>query len=193
MELPIYKAILKETDQIELISLVENPAIETDFVAFSDETMIERFESDEKQMVIGPAMIPNKMIYRKSQFLGDFYTYFSKEEIEKIQYQYAKDLNFNKSNLNHNLKLENIIMLESWIIEDKEKDKSLLYGFDLPIGTWMVKYKIDNPDVWKKIKSKEIKGFSIEGYLSYQFEKIAMNKQEKISDLTLDILSNKKK
>jgi hypothetical protein len=57
----------------------------------------------------------------------------------------------------------------------------------------MVKYKIDNPDVWKKIKSKEIKGFSIEGYLSYQFEKIAMNKQEKISDLTLDILSNKKK
>ncbi len=68
-------------------------------------------------------------------------------------------------------------MVESWLIEDSTKDKSALYGFELPIGTWMLSVKVNNYDIWEKVKAKEVRGFSIEGYFS---DKLVEMKQGKL-------------
>jgi hypothetical protein len=172
MNIPIYEAYLNDGDEIQLISLVDKPAIERDFVAFNQEEVKQlQYFNEEQQMIVAPVMIPDKLILRQSDALGYFYTKFSKETIEKIRYQYSKDGNFNNSNLNHKDSIDGLIMLESWIKESKD-DKSNSYGFsDLPDGTWFVKYKVDNKEVWSKIKEGKINGVSIEGYISYAVQK----------------------
>jgi hypothetical protein len=171
MNIPIYEAMFNEGDEIQLISLVDRPAIERDFVAFSEEKKIVNYFNEDQQIIVSPVMIPDKLILRYNDKVGNFYTMFSKDTIEKIRYQYAKDNNFNKTNLNHKDNIDGIIMLESWI-KESNNDKSNSYGFnDLPIGTWFAMYKVDNQEVWSKIKEGKINGLSIEGYISYNTEK----------------------
>ena len=192
MNIPIYEAMFNEGDEIQLISLVDRPAIEREFVAFSEEEKIVNYFNEEQQIIVSPVMIPDKLILRYNDKVGNFYTMFSKDTIEKIRYQYAKDNNFNKTNLNHKDNIDGIIMLESWIKESND-DKSNSYGFnDLPIGTWFATYKVDNKEVWSKIKEGKINGLSIEGYISYNTEKF--EKQEvSITNKLLTIFSKKKK
>ena len=192
MNIPIYEAMFNEGDGIQLISLVDRPAIEREFVAFSQEEKIVNYFNEDQQIIVSPVMIPDKLILRYNDKVGNFYTMFSKDTIEKIRYQYAKDNNFNKTNLNHKDSIDGIIMLESWI-KESNNDKSNDYGFnDLPIGTWFATYKVDNKEVWSKIKEGKINGLSIEGYISYNTEKF--EKQEvSITNKLLDIFSKKKK
>lgn len=131
------------------------------------------FASDEKQIITGPAMIPNQLILRKDEKGNPFHVYFSKETIERIALKFLADNNTHNTDVNHdnNVVNENTL-LESWIIEDPEKDKSSALGFDLPKGTWMVSYKINNPETWQKIKRQELNGFSIEGQF---IEKLQQN------------------
>lgn len=168
-KLPVYEAKLIDSNHIELISFVENPAIQEEFVYFSE---IEKdyFESVDQMIVVAPVLVPNKLIDRKNDVYGYYQTFFSIDTIKKIQYQFARDNNFNKSNLNHDKNLNGIVMLETWM-KEFEVDKSTEYNFNLPIGTWFAKYKIDNKELWNRIKNREIRGMSIEGYLSYQFDK----------------------
>lgn len=169
-KLPVYEAKLINTNHIELISFVENPAIQEEFVYFSEQKEKDYFESVDQMIVVAPVLVPNKLIDRKNDLYGYYQTYFSIDTIKKIQYQFARDNNYNKSNLNHDKNLNGIVMIETWIKEFDE-DKSNEYGFKLPIGSWFAKYKIDNKDLWTRIKKREIRGMSIEGYLSYQFDK----------------------
>jgi hypothetical protein len=192
MSIPIYEAMFNEGDEIQLISLVDRPAIEREFVAFSEEEKIVNYFNEDQQIIVSPVMIPDKLILRYNDKVGNFYTMFSKETIEKIRYQYAKDNNFNKTNLNHKDSIDGIIMLESWIKESND-DKSNNYGFnDLPIGTWFATYKVDNKEVWSKIKEGKINGLSIEGYISYKTEKFE-NQEVSITNKLLNIFSKKKK
>lgn len=177
---PIYEAYLQDGDEIQLISLVDKPAIERDFVAFSQEEVKQlQYFNEEQQIIVAPVMIPDKLILRNSDALGYFYTRFSRNTIEKIRYQYSKDGNFNNANLNHKDSIDGLVMLESWIKESKD-DKSNNYGFsDLPNGTWFVKYKVDNKEVWQKIKEGKINGVSIEGYISYAVESFKKKDDDK--------------
>lgn len=190
MNIPIYEAMFNEGDEIQLISLVDRPAIERDFVAFSEQEKIVNYFNEDQQIIVSPIMIPDKLILRYNDKVGNFYTMFSKETIEKIRYQYAKDNNFNKTNLNHKDNIDGIIMLESWIKQSND-DKSNMYGFnDLPIGSWYGMYKVDNKEVWSKIKEGKINGLSIEGYISYNTEKF--EKQEvSITNKLLTIFNKK--
>lgn len=185
---PIYEAFLNDGDEIQLISLVDKPAIERDFVSFNQEEVRQlQYFNEEQQMIVAPVMIPDKLILRYSDALGHFYTKFSKDTIEKIRYQYSKDGNFNNSNLNHKDSINGLIMLESWIKESKD-DKSNSYGFnDLPVGTWFVKYKVDNKEVWQQIKEGKINGVSIEGYISYAVQKF---KKQDYENVLIDYFSN---
>jgi hypothetical protein len=192
MSIPIYEAMFNEGDEIQLISLVDRPAIEREFVAFSEEEKIVNYFNEDQQIIVSPVMIPDKLILRYNDKVGNFYTMFSKDTIEKIRYQYAKDNNFNKTNLNHKDNIDGIVMLESWIKESND-DKSNSYGFnDLPIGTWFATYKVDNKEVWSKIKEGKINGLSIEGYISYKTEKFE-NQEVSITNKLLTIFSKKKK
>lgn len=149
---------------VTAISLVTDPAIEVDFFAFNKETsevkQVTPLKSDEaKQMIIAPAMIPNKQIYRQAL---DGYVFFSEDSIQKFAYEYLKHFNHNTT-LEHKVKVdEGIYVVESWIVES-ENDKAYDYGFDVPKGTWMVKMHVENPTLWDKyIASGELKGFSVE-------------------------------
>ena len=122
------------------------------------------FSEDDQMIITGPAMTPNIMIPRKDADGNMFHVYFTEETIEKISKRFLEESNHNNTDINHddNLVEENTL-LESWIVEDPEMDKSKALGFDVPKSTWMVSYKINNEDTWKMIKDGSLSGFSITG------------------------------
>tara|TARA_R110000824_G_scaffold382472_1_gene575677 strand:- start:946 stop:1800 length:855 start_codon:yes stop_codon:yes gene_type:complete len=158
---------------IDAISLVTAPAIEQDFVFFGKEKNNLTFAKvdEEKRMLISPALIPLKQIFRYDpQKDAEYYVYFSKETVRKASELYLKHNNHHKATYEHQDRVSGVLTVESWIIEDPKMDKSTLYGFSLPQGTWMVKMRIDNEELWSKIKDGELKGLSIEGYFTDRFE-----------------------
>lgn len=162
--------IEKETDGIDAVSVVDFPAIESNFVALNSqiETKLAQI-SEEKKLLMGAALIPNKQIYRKYGE-DEFYVYFSSDTIRKASQNFLKSGNQSNATLQHKDKIDGMTVVESWIVEDAEKDKSTLYGFNMPKGTWMISMKVDNDEVWDKVKAGEIKGFSIEGYFADKLE-----------------------
>ena len=166
---------MQEMMGIQAISIVENPAIEEDFVALKTQKVEFATQSEEKRILMGAALIPNKPIYRRSGE-EEFYVYFSKDTIRKASELFFQNGNQNKSTLEHEAELQKLSVVESWIVEDTEKDKSRLYGMDMPVGTWMISMKVNNPDIWENyVKTGKVKGFSIEGYF---VDKVNFNKQE---------------
>lgn len=165
----IIELIIDEENEfsgIEAISVVENPAIEEDFIALKEHKEVKLAEVDkEKRILMGAALIPNKKIFRKGQE-EDYYIFFSEDTVRKASELFLMNGNQNNSTLEHNIELNGMSVVESWIIEDEKKDKSRKYDFDLPVGTWMVSVKVNNDDVWNQVKAGEVKGFSIEGYFA---------------------------
>lgn len=176
-ELKSKELILEGEAEVEIISLVKKPAIEVDFLKFSiAERMI--FAEADKQIITGPALIPDKLIYRIDESTGEEYNvFFSIDTVKKISEQYLMKFNQANVNLEHDTMVNDICISESWIIEDPTMDKSTSLGFSLPKGTWMVSMKVNNPKVWNLIKSGEYKGFSIEGHL---VQKLAIQHNKKI-------------
>ena len=173
-----------ESLAIDAISLVNSPAIEVDFVFFGKEKNNLTFAKvdEEKRELIAPALIPNKQIYRyDANTDSDYYVYFSKDTVKKAAYSYLKHNNHHKATYEHQQRVAGVLTVESWIIEDTDKDKSSLYGFSLPAGSWMVKMAIENDDLWQRIKEGELKGLSIEGYFVDKLEK--MGKQYTDEDI----------
>lgn len=164
---PVYEIALNddvENSGMFGISLVDRPAIEEGFVYFSEEQNTSFvFESEEKGLVVGPIMIPNKMILRKNYKTGEFYyVVFTEEVIDDIMYRYSKNGRFNIFTVQHNgEKFEGAVMLEVWK-KESNNDKSVDYGYDLPKGTVFAKVKIEDDTLKKSIKDGEINGFSIE-------------------------------
>jgi len=175
----IIELILNEEDEksgIDAISVVESPAIESDFIALNKHQIELKTIDDEKKILMGLALVPMKQIYRRNEKTNEeYYIYFSKETIRKASQLFLKNSNQNNATLEHQTKIDGMTIVESWIVEDAKKDKSALYNFNAPVGSWMVSMKVDNPEIWKKVKSGEVKGFSIEGYFA---ENIEASKQE---------------
>ena len=160
---------------IDAISLVTSPAIEVDFVYFNNSKNNLTFAKvdEEKRELISPALIPNKQIYRyDANTDSDYYVYFSKDTVKKAAYSYLKHNNHHKATYQHEQRVSGVLTVESWIKEG-EQDKSNLYGYDLSVGTWFVKMKIENEDLWERIKEGELKGLSIEGYFIDKLETLS--------------------
>jgi len=155
---------------VEKISVVANGAIESDFIALNNQEIKLAEISKEKRLLMGALLIPNKPIYRKS---GDdeYYIFFSKDTIAKASQLYLQNGNQSEATLEHNENLKGLTLVESWIVENKEKDKTALYGLDVPVGTWMGSVKCDNDEVYQMAKDGVVKGFSIEGYFADKLEK----------------------
>tara|TARA_R110000772_G_scaffold29856_7_gene74374 strand:+ start:793 stop:1803 length:1011 start_codon:yes stop_codon:yes gene_type:complete len=122
------------------------------------------FSTDDQMIVTGPAMIPLALIPRKDELGNTFHVYFSKETVQKIAKKFLADNNTHNTDVNHddNVVAENTL-LESWIVQDSKMDKATALGFDVPDGSWMVSYKINNKDTWNKIKEGSLNGFSVTG------------------------------
>jgi hypothetical protein len=166
----IVELIIDEDSQelaIDAISLVSAPAIEQDFVFFGKEKNNLTFAKidEDKRMLVSPALIPNKQIFRHNpNTQEDYYVYFSKDTVRKSSELYLRNNNHHKATEEHSERVSGVLTVESWIIDDPKMDKSTLYGFSLPKGTWMISMRINNDELWSKIKDGSLKGLSIEGY-----------------------------
>lgn len=170
----IVELIIDENDEfngVEAISIVENPAIEEDFVALKDQKDIKLAEvSSEKRILMGALLIPNKPIYRRNED-EEYYIYFSRDTVLKASQKYLKSGNQKNSTLEHQMNIQGLTLVESWIKEDMKYDKSAKYDMNVPIGTWMGTVKVDNDDIWNEyVKTGKVKGFSIEGYFADKAE-----------------------
>jgi len=171
----------QEDSGIEAISIVESPAIESDFVALNSEEIKLAEISKEKKILLGALLIPNKPIYRKGDD-GEYYIFFSKETIVKASQMYLKNGYQNKTTIEHEKTLEGLTLVESWIVEDEVQDKSRKYGLNVPVGTWMGAVKVNNDEIWKEyVKTNKVKGFSIEGYFADKMERPKEMVQEDLS------------
>ncbi len=145
---------------------------------------------DEKRIVTGPVMIPNKMILRRDEDGNPFYIYFTKETIRKMSEKFFAKNKHNNTDINHdeNITTENTL-IESWISESIQHDKSYKYGFALPQGTWYVSYKINDDETWNLIKEGELRGFSLAGGFIQKMKSI--DPEAKLNDIK-DILKQVK-
>ena len=174
------------------ISMVESPAIESDFVALSKEEEKRVFlESDERHMVYGAALIPDKDIYRNNGE-QEFYISFTKESIEKMSQEFMKNYRQNEVTLDHDEMANDITITESWLVEDPYKDKANALGINVPKGSWMIGMKVNQIDVWERVKSGELKGFSVESMISLEdFSKQNTNNMNiETNDMFWDKLKN---
>tara|TARA_R110000744_G_scaffold5263_3_gene18351 strand:- start:4038 stop:4619 length:582 start_codon:yes stop_codon:yes gene_type:complete len=171
---------------IDAISIVSEPAINSSFVALN-QNKVQLAEVDaDRHILIGAALIPDKPIYRH-QDGEEFHVYFSKRTVRRAMELFFKFGNQNNSTLEHEHKLNGLSVVESWIVEDKKKDKSAIYSLDVPVGTWCVSVKVENDAVWSEwVKEKKVSGFSIEGFfcdrLKAQQEAKMMTELTKILD-----------
>jgi tellurite resistance protein len=164
-DLPIFDIILNEEDLnqgVGMISLVDSPAIGVDWIKLSKQAQISFKADKERQMLYGPFLIPNMLIYRQDNINGEYYVRFSKEEIDKIATKFNEDLNSKNINLMHTDTKVDAFVAQNWVIEGQQ-DKSRNLGFDLPEGSWFGGVKIKDQSFWnEKVKNNEVKGFSVE-------------------------------
>ena len=154
---------------IDAISIVEAPAIESNFIALKSHEIKFAQVDAEKRILMGPVLIPDKPIFRKQVMNGEmqeFYVYFSKDTVRKASQMFLMKGKQGNATIEHELAVKGVCMVETWIKEDMEKDKSAIYGMNDPIGTWMGCLKVSNDEVWADAKDGKFKGFSIEGYFA---------------------------
>ena len=169
----VYQMFVDEEDMdsgVFAISLVENPAIEANWITLSKQHKIELKAADtEKRILLGPVLIPNKLIPRYDDQTGEEYDIqFDAPVIEKAAQLYMQRQHNNSATLEHADAIEDLSVVESWIIADPKLDKSTAYGLLYPKGTWMVMMKVNNPEIWDDyVKTGAVKGFSLEGLFGH--------------------------
>lgn len=153
------------------ISLVESPAIEEEMVALEKQEPIKiQLANEEKHMVYSAVLIPDKPIYRRNADGDEYYLEFTKESIEKMSQEFMKEYRQAEITVDHEDIAPEVTVVESWLKSDLYKDKSVALGLNesLPIGTWFAGMKVNNVDVWERIKSGELKGFSVESMIALE-------------------------
>jgi len=179
--------LVDDEDGVFANSFVHSGAIERDFVFFGKEEMFFKSVNDEKRLVAGPLLVPNKKILRVDGEGKRYFVYFTPETIEKIARKFMKDGNGHEVTLEHgNKKVNDIYLTESWIVAQSAKDKSNLYNFTLPIGTWFGVYKVENDEVWDKVKDGTFRGYSIEGLFEHRKSDIKLSLEKSIDELSDD-------
>lgn len=142
------------------VSLVDEPAIEQDFLTFAKEKIY--FANEEKHLIVGAVMIPDLRILRLDENRKPYYVYFTKETIEKIAHSFIREGRLDQFNLQHNTDTGKVHIVESWLTDGKDS------RFDVPEGSWMIAAKVEDPDIWDSIKAGRFNGFSLEGTFSYR-------------------------
>ena len=166
------------------VSLVEDPAIESNFIALSKEKQIIQLEN-EKRLLVGAALIPNKPIYRNING-KEFYISFDESTIEKLAQDFlANDYQHNIT-IEHQEGVDDITVVESWI-KTSENDKSVGYGLNEPIGTWFISVKVNNEEIWNRVKNGDYKGFSIEAMVGLD-ENLELNNQLSMNEELIEKL-----
>ena len=201
-ELPIYKIFvdpdLDDNSGVYAVSLVEKPAIQTNFIYFEEQKALISMSDDEKRIVTGVLLRPDILIYRNLPPFGEMYWTLEASSIETIRDKFHKQNNGKNVTVDHKLSVEDCYLIESYIVD---RDKGLLPAefSDIEDGSWVVSYKIENDEVWNAIKiDKSFKGFSVEGVVIQDLISVesAMSETkksniQKINEKINKILNNK--
>lgn len=189
--LPTYKINIDPLDEETgcfTISMVEFPAVEIDFLKFDKESPIKLQLNSDKHVVTGVALRADYPIYRNNSRIGEHYVVFTKQIIQQIIEKYSKYGFNNLVNIEHdeNRYVDNVIMLESYII-DKDRGLCPTEFSNIEDGSWIVSFKVNDINLWDKIQSGEVKGFSIEGMFIYESIETQLSKT---NDSTISIDMN---
>ena len=181
-----------ENDGIEALSLVKFPATEETWIALNNHRIEFKSIDDEKRIIIGLALVPDKLIYRRN---GD-YEYnikFSKETVKKAGQLYLKKLNNNNATLEHQTEVDGVSVVESWIVENPKIDKTAIYNLNAAEGSWAVIMSIENDKVWEEIKNGTYLGISVEGYFSDEQKLSIQTKELELIEKIKSIIINANK
>ena len=192
--LETYKVLFdkNETEGVFGISLVESPAMESNFIALSKEDNLVQLKAidSEKRILLGAVLVPNKKIYR-NQNGKEFNIVFPAETIRLSMENFFEQGYQNASTLEHDekQKLKDVTFVESWIKEDEVNDKSVKYGMTEPVGTWFAAMKVNNDEIWNDfVKTGKVKGFSIDGF--FDLERINLKTENMNVDLILSAIKD---
>ena len=189
----LIELIIDEKDElsgVDAISVVATPAIESNFVALKSEEIKLAQVDSEKRILMGAVLIPEKPIYRKNGE-DEYYIYFSKDTVYKANRLFMENKNQQNWTLEHGKQIEGLTIIENWIVEDKQKDKSAIYNFNVPIGTWMANVYVKDDNIWNDyVKTGKVKGFSLEGYFADKLEeKKQLSKQPSVIEQIKQIIN----
>lgn len=179
-----YNVIFNEENDkgVYAISVVESPAMQSNFIALNEQTKIKLAEVDEKKFILaGVVLVPEREVYR-NQDGKEFNIVFSKDTIEGVANNFLKQGYQNNSSVEHETKIDGVSIVQSWVVKDPEQDTANAYGLpkeDIKVGSWIVLYKCDNKDIYNKALNGEIKGFSIDGLFS--LEQVNLKSEYKMS------------
>ena len=177
--------VLPSTSDVFAVSLVEDPAVESNFVALSKQQPMDfKIQNEERRMIYGVALRADFPIYRR---YGDeeFYLVFEKDAVRRLMTKFMKNFGQKSWTKDHMDFAEGITVVESWIVEDVENDKAKALGLsNYSEGSWMIGAKVDDDEMWQSIKDGRWKGFSIEAWVDMEemdFKKINKAKDKKMN------------
>lgn len=178
-----------ENSVVYAISLVEEPAIEENFINLAKENKQQiLLMQDERHMIYGAVLKPDFPIYRYDDIRGEYYIQFSRPTIEHLAQEFMKRQDRSMT-LDHETDTNKVDVVESWIKEDNEHDKSVALGLgNLPIGTWFIGCKVNDENIWQSIKKGERNGFSIESLC--ELNEINFNKMTNKEQLESVVVSD---
>lgn len=181
---------IDETDdetRVEKVSFVNEPAIQKNWMAFNKQKTF-AVQNEEKRIVSGALMIAGLPIYRRDEKMGEYYVTFSQDAIRTIVYKFMKEARTKEVNEMHSTDVDGVFMFESFIIDSTRGIKTPEGYDELPDGSWFGSFKVENDEVWSKVKSGEFKGFSVEGIFS---EAIDKQVDEKVLQEVIRVLTEK--
>lgn len=188
--LPLYELTIDESDGIQFISIVDRPAIQSNFLCFVDNAKYDFSVTDpDKHLVSGLAMIPDLPIYRQNE-QGEFYVVFTTDTIKKLAEKFFNEQRTLSVNIQHQQPTNDVVIIESYFIDHKRNIVPIEFA-DAPDGSWYVTMKINNETLWQSIKDGQFTGFSVEGFFDIKDIEVppspTVNEIKQIEELQEDI------
>ena len=164
----LYELVIEDesTDEVFQISLVENPAIEA-FGVFFDKEEVHFAEMNEEGLFMAPVLIPDKHILRIDGEGNPYSVYFTASTIKRLTQMYLERKYQSNVNIEHKDKVDGVTLVESWIKESHNADKSKMYNLNVPVGSWIATFKVDNEEVKEKLRKGELRAVSIEALMEH--------------------------
>lgn len=190
--LPLYKAHIEDFDEstgVDAVAFVNHPAIEKMFHAFNNQSRLFFTEEGDRRIVTGPLMLADMPIYRIAPDGREYYVQFDADTIQAIVERFFAKGNQTNVNLMHDgVLLDGITMFESMVIDSKRGIKAPAMCGDLPDGSWVGSFKVNNDEVWQMIKDGTLKGFSVEGIFSQmKIDEMSEAELQEIHDALADV------
>jgi hypothetical protein len=167
VELPIIELTIEDISQgIDATALVENPAIQRNWMAFKEHKSYEfKTHNEDKRILAGALMVADFPMYRNMNG-KEFFVKFSSETIEQLADRMVLNNKLTAFNFEHDAKKELADMhIQQFFIINTELGVNTPIAFEeLPNGSLFAFVKVNNEQVWNDyVKTGIVKGFSIEG------------------------------